>query len=178
MRLTRRDAILAIGGGALAGYTLHGEPPDAGEGGVVEATSAELEAADLEALVAVAEVVYPSAVDVTGEFVSTYVSRRVPARRRGIREAIGSLDDQAQSWYGARLPSATVGEREALLRRMGVDAVQPRPEGTVSERVRYYVVNGLLYALFTTPKGSRLVGIEEPQGYPGGYAAYRSGGSE
>lgn len=172
MKLTRRDAILAIVGGGLIGHEIHRiEAAGANE-------SAELGDHEIATLVSVAEVVYPSAVDATPGFVSAYVRRLGRARRSEIRTSIGELDDRARSMYGTAFQSATPGERRALLHRLGVDAVQPRPEGTVAERVRYHVVNGLLYALFTSPKGSRLVGIEEPKGHPGGFAAYRTGGSE
>jgi hypothetical protein len=39
--------------------------------------------------------------------------------------------------------------------------------------VRYYVVNELLYALYTSPTGGELVGIENPQGHPGGHESYQ-----
>jgi len=172
MKLTRRDAILAIAGGGLVGHEAYGSEV----GGASEST--ELGDREIETLVSVSEVVYPSEVDATAAFVSAYVRRLRRGRRAEIRNAVGELDDRARSMYGTAFRSATPGERATLLRGLGVDAVQPRPEGTVAERVRYHVVNGLLYALFTSPKGSRLVGIEEPKGHPGGFAAYRTGGSE
>lgn len=178
MKLTRRDALLAIAGGGATGYGLHAATASGDGAAAPGETDTDLDTDEVETLVSVAEVVYPSEVDVTAGFVSRYVSGLGPTRRNRIRIAIGELNDQSQSWYGAAFGSVTPSEREALLRRLGVDAVQSRPDGTVAERIRYHVVNGLLYALFTTPKGSRLVGIEEPKGHPGGYAAYRTGGPE
>jgi hypothetical protein len=58
---------------------------------------------------------------------------------------------------------------------MGVHTADPDSEGTDPERVRFHVVNELLYALYTSPTGGELVGIENPQGYPGGTASYREG---
>jgi hypothetical protein len=43
--------------------------------------------------------------------------------------------------------------------------------------VRYYVVNELLLALYASPTGGELVGIENPQGHPGGTASYQQGPS-
>jgi hypothetical protein len=188
VKLTRRDAIAAIVGGGMAGYVFHdaaagGDGHPNSDGADVGSASGDprspgLAVDEIATLVSVAEVVYPSEVSVTAGFVSKYVDGMGATRRERLRDAIGELNDQSRSWYGTGFGSATRSERDALLRRLGVDAVQPRPEGTVAERVRYHVVNGLLYALFTTPKGSRLLGIEEPKGHPGGYAAYRTGGSE
>jgi hypothetical protein len=60
---------------------------------------------------------------------------------------------------------------------MGADTADPDPDpdGTDAGRVRYYVVNELLYALYASPTGGELVGIENPRGYPGGTASYRRG---
>jgi len=40
-------------------------------------------------------------------------------------------------------------------------------------RVRYYLVNDLLFALYSSPTGGKLVGIENPQGHPGGTGSYQ-----
>jgi hypothetical protein len=64
---------------------------------------------------------------------------------------------------------------DEALREMGVHTAEPDPAGTTAERVRYYLVNEVLYALYASPKGGELVGIENPQGYPGGANSYQQG---
>jgi len=49
------------------------------------------------------------------------------------------------------------------------------PDGTAAERVRFFVVNELLLALYASPTGGELVGIENPQGYAGGAESYQRG---
>lgn len=63
-------------------------------------------------------------------------------------------------------------EKISILSSLGVENAKSDSTGGIPSRVRYYLVNGLLYALFTTPKGSKLVGIDNPRGYPGGFATY------
>jgi hypothetical protein len=58
---------------------------------------------------------------------------------------------------------------------MGVDLVDPDPDGFSAERVRFYLVNELLYALYSSPTGGTLLGLENPQGYPGGSESYQQG---
>jgi hypothetical protein len=58
---------------------------------------------------------------------------------------------------------------------MGVHTADEDPDGTTAERIRFYVVNELLFALYASPAGGRLVGIENPQGHPGGAESYRRG---
>jgi len=58
---------------------------------------------------------------------------------------------------------------------MSVDTADPVPDGDDVERVRYYVVNELLFALYSSPTGGELVGLENPRGNPGGLASYQRG---
>lgn len=169
MRLTRRDAMAAlaaagvtVGGGALAWDRLDDDDP--------------LGERERETLVAVARTVYPSAVEGVPAFVERYTVGRAnerPAYARGIADAVGALDDYASEFFGGRFATLAPATRDDLLREMAVDTVAPDPDGTAPQRVRYYLVNELLYALYTTPTGGELVGIENPQGYPGGSDSYR-----
>jgi len=169
MRLTRRDAVLGVaagltGGAGLAALDLSdtGESQPPGETGALDDDS-------MATLVALAEVVYPSSVDATPEFVAGYTRLLGPDRTEQVRAATAELDAVARSVAGrpfAALPRAT---RESVLKELGVGNVTPRQQGTRSARVRYHLVNGLLLALFTSPKGSRLLGVENPLGHPGGY---------
>jgi len=171
MELTRRDAIavlaaagIAAGGGAVA-FSLR----DDEEG---------LESRERETLVAVARVVYPSELEGVGEFVETYLDGRAgsdPDYVAGAREAVRTLDEFGRDWYDGGFLDLDPATRERLLRELGVDEADPDPEGFAAQQVRYYLVNELLYALYASPTGGRLVGIENPTGHPGGLASYRRG---
>lgn len=173
MELSRRDALaaLAASGVAAAGtLTLdrlgegHEDPP--------------LGQREVDTLVAVAEVVYPHTVNGIPAFVETYTLGRVserPAYGDGVVGAIATLDEAANDWYGGDFRTLDRETRDRLLRELGCDTAEPDPEGTTAERLRYSLVNELLYALYTSPTGGRLVGLENPQGHPGGTASYQRG---
>jgi hypothetical protein len=180
MELTRRDALAAlasagvVGGGAAAALARERR-----EATVRRPTDGESAGSPLlDALVATAEVVYPEEVSGVPAFVETYSLARFDARpdyRAGVRDAVEELDDHARAWYDEAYAALDRGTRDDLLRSMGVDAAEEDPEGTTAERVRFYAVNELLFALYTSPAGGRLVGIENPQGHPGGTESYRRG---
>jgi hypothetical protein len=173
MELSRRDAVAALAavgvGAGAAGYAadeLGGDAPSAPPDPVVGT------------LTAAAEVLYPS--DVTGveAFVETYAERRAAAddaHFRRVRETVRAVDEAASEWYGSPFADLPAGDRDAVLRELGADTADPAPEGTTAERVRYYLVNDLLLALYASPTGGELVGIENPQGHPGGVESYRRG---
>lgn len=168
MELSRRDAVAAlaaIGVGAGAGATTY-----------ALRRNDEVQSPDVETLVAVAEVVYPSEVSGVESFVGTYAARRATGEddhARGVREAVQLLEEYAREWYDASFADLPPGERDSLLREVGVDTADEHPDGTAAERVRYYVVGDLLLALYASPTGGELVGLENPQGHPGGLESYR-----
>lgn len=174
MKLTRRDALLSMAAGGLGGYGVYAITGATDPGRHPEPEDTEFVDHEIATLVSVAEVVYPSAVEVTTGFVSQYLAGVAPARAARLQRTITEFDDYARATAGAPIRASPPDERTALLHRLGVDTVHPRPEGTLAERVRYHLVNTLLYALFTSPRGSRLVGIESPHGHPGGFGAYRT----
>lgn len=163
--LTRRDAIAALVAGGVAGGSALAlaELTDDQNG------DSDLDESDVSTLVGLAEAIYPSEVTVTAEFVRTYVATLPAERREQVAEALRRLDEGAQRYTGAKFEALAPAERETVLRRMGVASARSEPSGTVPERIRYQLVNSLLYALFTSPKGSELVGIRNPTGHPGGY---------
>ncbi|WP_058567363.1 gluconate 2-dehydrogenase subunit 3 family protein, partial [Haloferax marisrubri] len=132
-------------------------------------------AAVRETMVAAGEVVYPSAAEGVSEFVETYVVGRArdDSRRAAMVDAATELDDVARDWEGAAFADLPADDRDRLLRELGVDAADPVPDGTLSERLRFHVVNELLYAFYASPTGGRLAGIENPIGHPGGAESYR-----
>ncbi|WP_254525027.1 gluconate 2-dehydrogenase subunit 3 family protein [Natrinema caseinilyticum] len=170
MELTRRDAIAALAtlgvGGSLSGCVA---PPGADSAVDVERI--------LEGQIAAAAVVYPDDVSGTATFVETFLEARFGDRTHamGMEAAVGHLDDNAEVWYGDGFAALSVADREQVLRNVGVDTADENPEGTPSERVRYYVVNELLLALYASPTGGELVGLENPRGYPGGLETYQRG---
>jgi len=204
MRLTRRDAVAAlaaigIGGGAVAYTQLDGSNDDSESGGdgsgTADGSSDGTDGAsgtdgtngtggpvDSSALLAtsaaLADVVYPSEVEGREEFVRTYVSGRIEsddARREGMADAVATLDTRARESYDAPFRDLSAENGDALLRELGMGTVEPDPGGSALERVRFYLVNELLYALLTSPKGGELVSIENPPGHPGGLDAYQQG---
>jgi len=171
MELTRRDALVALGvAGTAAGGAYTVSRLDGDEEAPAEAV--------VERLSPVAEVVYPSEVGVTDDFLETYVVGRTEERDGyldGVVEALDTLDAYTHGLRDEGFADAPQEKRDQLLRYMGVDEAEPEPDGTDAERVRYYVVNELQYALYTSPVGGKLVGIENPVGYPGGMDSYRRG---
>lgn len=175
MELTRRDALVALAGGAgVVG----------GGGGATkfaadwQSSDHTLDDRDVRQLTAVARVLYPSEVGVSREFVETYVLGRIAGReahQEGVTAALDALRRESRRSHGTAVAALDEPTLEHLLREMGVDEVYPVPDGTDVERIKYYLVNDLLYALYTTPVGGRLVGYENPDGYPGGLDAYQRG---
>ena len=187
MELTRRDAVAAlaavgatVGGGVLAGRF---EPPRADDGAEHDSGDSTDSDGDvslstdlLDLLDAVAEVVYPDGVDNRRAFVDSYVVGRVaerPTYREGLREAAAQLDAVARDWHDAPYADLDADTRDRLLRELGVETADPDPEGPITDRIRFYVVNDLLFAFYSSPTGGRLVGIENPIGHPGGIESYQ-----
>lgn len=182
MQLSRRDAVAALAAvGATGGVALgarrvqrdsrgDSRDPDRPTGNVSDERVKTT-------LIAVAEVVYPEAVSGLEAFVGRFLEGRLstPSHGDGVRIAVGELDERAMSWYDRRVTELSPGDRDRLLREVGADSAEEDPDGTTAERVRYYVVNELLLALYASPKGGELVGIENPQGHPGGAESYQRG---
>ncbi|MFB6123458.1 MAG: gluconate 2-dehydrogenase subunit 3 family protein [Haloferacaceae archaeon] len=191
MKLTRRDALaalgaagVAVGGGVAALHSVDStadEATDAGEAtGTSETTSGLLDDDALATLVAAAEVLYPTAVDDVETFVTAYARGRAdadPDHAPGVANAAAYLDEYARAWNGKPFAALDSSRRREALHRMDADVADPVPEGSDVERVRYYVVDELLFALYASPTGGRLVGIENPQGHPGGTGSYQRGPS-
>ena len=185
MELTRRDALAAltaagttVGGGVLAGR--YGAPTanTAGVSTDGDGPDPTLSTPLLDFLDGVAEVVYPSGVEGRRGFVERYVLGRIEGRaayRAGMRETAAQLDALARDWEGAAYADLDADTRDRLLRGIGVETAEPVRDGTLTERVRFYLVDDLLFAFYASPAGGRLVGIENPIGYPGGIESYQRG---
>lgn len=173
MELTRRDVLAALAAAGVAG------------GAVVIANSESkdppLSDREIATLVAVAEVAYPSEVSGVESFVRKYSVARVnddDDYRTGVRDALGALDDATTDWFDGRFAELDRDTRSKALREIGAVAADADPDGLRGGRIRYYVLNELLYALYTTPTGAGLAGLENPPGYPGGDTSYRQGPNE
>lgn len=174
MELTRRDAIAALGaaGVAVGGGTAAFLSTQDGRQG----SERPIDDAGTATLVAAADVLYPSDVEEVEQFVTRYVRGRAddePEHVRGVADAAAYLDEYAGAWYDEEFAALDPSTRETVLRRMNADTADPNPDGSDVERVRYYVVNELLFALYATPTGGELVGLGNPQGHPGGLASYQ-----
>ena len=172
MKLNRRDLVKALGAagvGVGAGVGLR-----SGRDGE---ESSGLDETDLGTLVAVARVVYPSGVDGVESFVRQFTQTRAaarPAHASEVRSAIEYLNTYTETLEDRPFRELDRERQAGTLERMGVDAADADPDGTDVERVRYYLVNDLLFALYSTPTGGELVGIENPMGHPGGTESYRT----
>lgn len=191
MELSRRDALAALAAGGLTagvGTILTDDRSDAVP--VVEApvhdpeTPAQTEATSnaltrhhQETFDAIARIIYPSELTGIAEFVETYRQQRVtdPTYRAGATAAIDRLDDRATEWADDQFRALDTQAQNRILQETGVDTADADPDGSPAERIRYYLVNELLYALYTSPTGSELVGLENPQGHPGGLTSYQHG---
>ncbi|KPN31596.1 hypothetical protein SY89_02344 [Halolamina pelagica] len=171
MRLTRRDALAALSAVGAAGVAGCSAPDTEGSDDPTtsERDAPELADDDRETLVALADVLYPSEVENVAEFVDAYVRPRVsgrPAHGRGLLDAIETLNEYAQTLEGERYAALDAAEREELLTYMAVDTADPDPHGDDDERVRYYLVNDLLFGLYASPTGASLAGLENPRATP------------
>lgn len=173
MELTRRDAVLALAAG-VGGGAVGAELPEES----VDRTGPALSEVAVETLVATAEVVFPTAVDGVPEFTEEYVDGLPAERRRLVGSTAEAFDEHARRERGRPFASLSTRTRDSVLRALGVGRVGSVPNGSLPERVRFYVVNQLLFGLYTSPTGSRLVGIENSIGNPGGYESYQRAPSE
>ncbi|GCF15217.1 hypothetical protein Harman_31520 [Haloarcula mannanilytica] len=171
MELTRRDALAALlVGSASAGAAVY--LPETGDG-TSTGKGMDLTEGDIEILTAVATVVYPSELNTFREFIDEYVRGLHADQRAKIAVTARALDERTRRMHGETIRSLSLTERDSVLRTMGVDRVGSGPDGSLPEQVRYYIVDQLLYGLYTSPKGSQLLGVENPVGHPGGYESYQ-----
>lgn len=167
MKLNRRDALVALGGLGLTSVSWLRQ---------VDRDDVSLADDDVQALVALAETLYPSEVEVDSAFIRTYVTgqraldEEYPA---AVKAALEEVEKRARRRTGTGLTELTPERRGGVLRATGADRAFPNPEGTDAQRIRYYIINNLLYALYTTEKGGKLVGNPNPPGHPGGTTSYQ-----
>ena len=162
MGMSRREALASVflgSGFALTGLVL-------GEQSGERKHSSRLPS---ESFNAVAKAILPRSIDDPSAVAATYHTSLPEARTEEITQALADLERYSQHRYNQSLSSLSHDQIDALLFTLGVHRVQPVADGTVAERVRYHLVNGLLVTLYRQPVGSTLLGIENPRGHPGGY---------
>ncbi|QSG09286.1 gluconate 2-dehydrogenase subunit 3 family protein [Halapricum desulfuricans] len=180
-RLTRRDAVIALGAagvgaaglGALAWDDLGDETADG--------PTDRDEPGGRETIVAAAEALYPERVTGIDSFVESYVVGRIQDRSAyfdGVRAAARRLDEYARHWDDRPFAELDRGARQDVFDEYGLDDSEPDPSGSERERARYYLINELLFAFYSSPTGGSLVGLENPPGHPGGLDSYQRGPDE
>lgn len=170
MELSRRDALAALGAIGVGTAAIGTRRQRNNQSMDDEETITQLLAA--------AEAIYPTAVDVDRSFIETVVMGRLDGRETYVAEqriTLTTLNTHARRIAGERFSQLDVEARRSVFRQFGVSRAHPNPDGTDEERIRYYVVNDLLFVLFSTPRGGELVGVENPPGYPGGVESYQRG---
>ena len=170
MELTRRDILGSVLAGGSA--TVIGTSSPLGAVFGRSERAATLSAETVRTLIAVAEVIYPSEVTDIPTLVTEYARSLPDSKKRAVQSAVDDLRSHARSFTTMPFAELGVSERDGVLRSLGVARALSKPRGTVPERIRYHVVNQLLCGLYTAPKGSRLVGIRNPVGHPGGHESY------
>jgi len=176
VKLTRRDAAAALAALGAGGVAAAGLAGDANENDRRSINGVD-EAAIRETMVAAAEVLYPDAVTGIDAFVDGFLDSRLAGETHaaGVADAVAAINDRAESWYDDRFAALDADTRDSVLREMAADTAEPRRDGSTAEEVRYYVVNELILALYSSPTGGELVGIENPQGHAGGIDSYQRG---
>ncbi|MFO7925678.1 MAG: hypothetical protein ACQET5_00140 [Halobacteriota archaeon] len=166
MRPTRRQALLGLVGASSAGGL--------GVYELLDRTMVDgpLSDAGMDGLLTVADIVHPAAPEDVEPVISAYVDGLSDDRIRELVTALYELDSRSRRHFGVSFGALSRARGERLLATLGVNRAQSRPKGTLAERVRYHIVNAVLYALLTRPAGTELFGIGNPVGFPGGFASY------
>ena len=169
IKLTKRDALAALAGlGMAIGLVQHRTH--------VHSLEEDIDQEDIQNLLAVCDVIFPRQVETTPEFVKTFVIGRIkfrPNYQKNLRASVSRINQVSNQKYGKDFYSLLFKTREKIFREMALDQVSPDPDGPMPNKVRYYVINELLFALYTSPIGGQLLGNENPIGYAGGLDAYQ-----
>lgn len=185
MELSRRDALAAlVAAGVGVSIETTANPPSSAQAPKqsppdhVRSSHSTLSSHEFHTLTNIAQVIYPKNVTGITPFIDTYLTGRTdPGFLTGVSEAVAVLDDHAQDWYNALFVNLTPETQRQLLTELGTTTAVPDPTGSPAGKIRYYLINELLFALYTSPTGASLVGLDNPQGYPGGIESYQRGPS-
>lgn len=180
-RLTRRDAVIALGAAGIGAAGLGALAWDDLGDGISDGPTDRDDSGGRETIVAAAEALYPEGVTGIDSFVESYVVGRIQDRTAyldGVQTAARRLDGYARHWYDRSFAELDRETRQDVFDEYGLADSEPDPAGSERERVRYYLLNELLFAFYSSPTGGSLVGLENPPGHPGGLDSYQRGPSE
>jgi len=168
--LTRRDALGALAAAGIASTA-----------GCSSLTGEEsTERTEMETMVALGEVLYPSETEVTEEFIDSFLMGRIvdeESYRTALTDGIETLDTRAQEAQGSPFAALSESERVALIEETELRSGDSDAEGSAIERVNYHLIDELLFAFYASPTGGELVGNPNPRGWPGGFG-YGVGASQ
>lgn len=167
--LSRREALLGlVGASATASLGVHELVGDRNGGPGYRSVSRR----QMTGLLTVADVVHPAEPEGFEPVLARYVARLPDHRRRALLGTLSELDAVSRRQFGTGFGSLSAPEARLLLEELGVDRVRSSPRGTLVERIRFHLVNSVLYALLTDPAGTAVLGIDNPVGHPGGFSSY------
>ncbi|MBX0286252.1 gluconate 2-dehydrogenase subunit 3 family protein [Halomicroarcula sp. F28] len=176
MKLTRRDAIGALSAAgitALAGCeSLGGDGTEAGTETATGTPGDGEMAGGSGAMMALAEVLYPSDAEVTEEYLGTYLYGRMvdeESYRSEVEAGVETLDGLAQDAHGSAFAELSADQRVGLIEDTELRSGDSVEDGTDVQRVNYHLIDELLFAFYASPTGGELVGNPNPRGWPGGY---------
>ena len=161
MELTRRDAVTAL---TAAGITA-----TAGCSGLSGSSG---DADPTTVLVGLAEVLYPSEVEPTADFIETFMFGRISdeeSYRKDLTDGIETLNRLASEQQGGDFHTLSPGQRTAVIENTDLRTGPSEPDGSDVERVNYYLLDELLFAFYSSPTGGDLIGNQNPRGFPGGF---------
>lgn len=151
MELTRDDAMAALWASGV-------------EPGAVDTTDNDSCDVPTRTMVSLAETLYPSVVEVTADFVETYLLGRVAADdtdRERLVEGAEILNYWAGLAFGRPFPRLDRSERARLLDEdMGVGLEDPVPDGSEIERLRFHTVDEIVFAFYASPTGKTFASQE------------------
>jgi len=171
MELSRRDALTALTAAGITATAGCGGS-ESEENGETDGTEPETKPTSMETLVALGEVLYPSDVEVTSEFVETYMFGRIASEEvyeESLAAGIATLDDIAMDLRGEPFAALDEDERVDVIQISEMRSGDSAPDGSDVERLNYHVVDELLFAFYSSPTGGELVGNPNPRGFPGGF---------
>ncbi len=166
MELSRRDALGALG---VAGITSTAGCTDLFAS---DETDEPEDSEPIETLVGLAEVLYPSDIEPTAEFIETYLFGRITdeaAYEEELAHGVEAIDALADEQFETTFLDLDTDERVELFEETELRSGDSVAAGSSIERINYHLVDELLFAFYSSPTGGELVGNANPRGYPGGY---------
>lgn len=125
---------------------------------------------DLEVLLAIADAIHPTEPTRFRSPLVRYLEEKSDQRRGELQYTRIEFDQLAVRRTGAGFVSMNARQARLFLHTIGVSRVQSQRKGTLVERIRFHLLNTVLYVTMTDPAGTAIFDISNPIGYPGGMA--------